>query len=104
MSNRTYDILKYIALIVLPAAATLYTTLAGLWHLPHPAEVSGTITAFMTCLGVLLGISSADYTPPTAGTLFVNGEDVYATFGYKPKHLAEGSSIVQMEVKNVTDE
>lgn len=61
MSNKVYDILKYIAQIVLPACATLYFALAGIWNLPYGEEVVGTITAVDTFLGVLLGISSHNY-------------------------------------------
>jgi hypothetical protein len=61
MNNKTYDILKYIAQIVLPALATLYFALAGIWGFPYGEEIVGTITAIDTFLGVLLGISSASY-------------------------------------------
>lgn len=61
MSNKVYDILKYIAQIVLPALATLYFAIAGIWGLPYGEQVVGTITAVDTFLGVVLGISSANY-------------------------------------------
>ena len=61
MSNKMYDVLKWIAQVVLPALATLYFALAGIWGLPYGEEIIGTITAVDTCLGVLLGISSAQY-------------------------------------------
>ena len=61
MNNKTYDILKYIAQIVLPAIATLYFALAGIWSFPYGEEIVGTITAIDTFLGVILGISSANY-------------------------------------------
>ena len=61
MSNKLYDILKYVAQIVLPACATLYFALAGIWNLPYREEIVGTITAIDTFLGVILGISSANY-------------------------------------------
>ena len=61
MSNKVYDILKYIAQIVLPACATLYFALAGIWNLPFKEEIVGTITAIDTFLGILLGISSMKY-------------------------------------------
>lgn len=61
MSNKVYDVLKYIAQVVLPALATLYFAVAGFWNLPYPEEVVGTITAIDTCLGILLGISSSSY-------------------------------------------
>lgn len=61
MSNKTYDILKYIALIGLPAIGTLYAALADIWGLPYATQVVGTITAIDTFLGVTLGISNAQY-------------------------------------------
>lgn len=61
MSNTLYDVLKYIALIALPAIATLYFALSGIWGLPYGEEVMATITAIDTCLGVLLGLSTVQY-------------------------------------------
>ena len=61
MSNRVYDILKWIAMYLLPAAGTLYFALAGIWGLPYGEQIVGTITAVDTFLGVLLGISKAQY-------------------------------------------
>lgn len=61
MSNKLYDVLKWIALVFLPAIATLYFALAGIWDFPYAEEIVGTITAIDTFLGVLLGISSAQY-------------------------------------------
>ena len=61
MKNKTYDILKYVAQIILPAIGTLYFALAGIWGLPYAEQVVGTITAVDTFLGVVLGISSANY-------------------------------------------
>lgn len=61
MSNEVYDILKWVAQYLLPAAGTLYFALAGIWGLPYGEQIVGTITAIDTFLGVLLGISSAQY-------------------------------------------
>jgi hypothetical protein len=61
MSNKLYDVLKWIAMVFLPAIATLYFALAGIWGFPYGEEIVGTITAVDTCLGVLLGITSAQY-------------------------------------------
>ena len=61
MSNKVYDILKFIALILLPALGTLYFTLAGIWGLPYGEQIIGTIAAVDTFLGVILGISTAQY-------------------------------------------
>ena len=60
-SNKIYDILKWIAQYFLPGIGTFYFTLAGIWGLPYGEEIVGTITALDTFLGVLLGISSAQY-------------------------------------------
>lgn len=61
LKNGVYDVLKRIAQIYLPALGTLYFSLAGIWHLPAPEQVVGTIIAIDTFLGVLLGLSSAAY-------------------------------------------
>lgn len=61
MSNKIYDILKWVALLFLPAVGTLYFALAGIWGLPYGEQIVGTITAVDTFLGVILGISSANY-------------------------------------------
>lgn len=61
MTNKVYDILKWIAQYFLPAIGTLYFALAGIWALPYGEQIVGTITAVDTFLGVLLGISSAQY-------------------------------------------
>lgn len=61
MSNKVYDVLKFIAQIVLPALATFYVTIASLWGLPYPEEISGTVMAIDTFLGAILMISSTQY-------------------------------------------
>ena len=61
MSNQTYDVLKFIAQVFLPALGTLYFALSQIWGLPYGEQIVGTITAFDAFLGALLGISSAQY-------------------------------------------
>lgn len=61
LSNKTYDVLKWIAMYLLPAVGTLYFALASIWGLPYGEEIVGTITAIDTFLGVILGISTAKY-------------------------------------------
>ena len=61
MSNKIYDTMKWIALIVLPAIGTLYFALAGIWHFPYGEEIVGTITAVDTFLGAILGVSTKKY-------------------------------------------
>ena len=60
-SNKTYDILKWIAMYLLPALGTLYFALAGIWGFPYGEQVVGTISAVDAFLGVILGISSKNY-------------------------------------------
>lgn len=61
MSNKVYDILKFIALKVMPALATLILALGGIWGIPYTEAIAGTITALDTFLGAILGISSKAY-------------------------------------------
>lgn len=61
MSNKVYDILKWVALVVLPAIGTLYFALSSIWGLPYGEQIVGTITAVDTFLGALLGISNIQY-------------------------------------------
>lgn len=66
-TNKTYDILKHVAQLVLPAAGTLYFALAGIWGFPYGEEIVGTITAVDTFLGVLLGVSTSQYNKEKVG-------------------------------------
>lgn len=61
MNNKTYDVLKWIAQILLPAVATLYFAIAQIWGLPYGEQIVGTITAIDAFLGALLGISTYQY-------------------------------------------
>ena len=61
LSNKAYDVLKFIAQIVLPAIATLYFALASIWNFPYAEQIVGTISAIDAFLGALLGISTANY-------------------------------------------
>lgn len=61
MSNEIYDLLKWIAMYLLPALGTLYFALAGIWGFPYGEQIVGTITAVDTFLGVILGISTNTY-------------------------------------------
>ena len=61
MSNKVYDVLKWIAMYLLPAFGTLYFALASIWGLPYGEQIVGTITAIDTFIGVILGISTTQY-------------------------------------------
>lgn len=61
MSNKTYDILKYMCSIILPAIATLYVALASIWGMPYSEQIAGTIAAIVTFSNTVLAIKSANY-------------------------------------------
>ena len=61
MNDRTYDLLKWIAQILLPSLATLYFGLAQIWNLPYAEAVIGTISIVDAFLGAILGISTYNY-------------------------------------------
>ena len=61
LSNKWYDILKWVAQVCLPALGTLYFALAQIWGLPYGEAIVGTITAIDAFLGGLLGISTVQY-------------------------------------------
>lgn len=61
LGDKTYEKLKWVVTIVLPALATLYFALSGLWNLPNAEQVVGTFAAVTTFFGVLLGVSTYNY-------------------------------------------
>ena len=61
MSDKTYDTLKWIAQILLPALGTLIFALASIWGIPYAEQIVGTITAIDAFLGALLGLSTMKY-------------------------------------------
>jgi hypothetical protein len=61
LSNRTYDILKWVVMIAIPALTTAYVGLAAVWGWPYATEVAKTSAVICTLLGALLGISTAQY-------------------------------------------
>ncbi len=61
MSNKVYNVLKKVSMVVLPASAALYSALAGIWGLPYGEQIVGTITAIDTFLGAVLMISTSQY-------------------------------------------
>lgn len=61
LSNKTYDILKYIALIGLPAVLAFYGVVGMTFNIPYTQEILTVGSAFDTMLGTMLGLSSAKY-------------------------------------------
>lgn len=61
VSDKVYNVLKAIAMYILPALGTLYFALAGIWGFPYGEQVVGTITAVDTFLGVLIKVLQVQY-------------------------------------------
>lgn len=61
MSNKVYDILKWVTMVVIPAVTAAYVGLAAIWGFPFASEISKTSAVVCTLLGALLGISTAQY-------------------------------------------
>lgn len=103
LSNHTYDILKWIAQILLPSLGTLYFTLSSLWNLPFTNEVIGTITAIDTFLGFLLERSSATYQGD--GVMMIDKSDqavdVYRMELNSPIEDLDSKDSVTFKVKNL---
>lgn len=103
MNNKTYDILKRVALIIIPALATFVNAVGIVWGFPHTDEVTATITALGVFLGAALGISSRNYEPETHGNLVVTKhDDVYADFAAEPANLKDGDTLVMKVIKPET--
>ena len=61
MSNRVYDVLKWVVTVCLPAITTLWITIASIWNIPYLEPIAGTLSAITVFLGALIGISSLNY-------------------------------------------
>lgn len=100
MKNHHYDALKNVALLWIPALATLINTVGMVWGLPYTNEITATITAVGVFLGAGLKISSNNYTPPIDGDLVVTKHDeVYADFPAEPYKLNDGDTITMRVTK-----
>lgn len=61
LNNKIYDAMKWVTMIVLPATSSAYYGLAGIWGLPYPEQVSGTLAITATFFGIVLGLSTSAY-------------------------------------------
>jgi len=108
ITGKLYNVLKFLALVVLPAVGTLYFTLAAIWGLPAAEQVVGTIVALDTFLGVILQISSTNYNSSTAqGTLNVienaEGNKMFdLNLDGDPEYELEGKDRVVFKVNKTT--
>lgn len=91
LTNKTYDILKWIALVVLPALGALYFGLSKIWCLPYGEEIVGTISVIDTFLGALLGVSTAQY----------NSDKGHVTVLAYEDYDEDGNPVVKKEADDV---
>lgn len=61
LSDKVYDILKWIVMVVIPAVTTAYVGLSSIWGWPYADAIAKTSAVICTLLGALLGISTAQY-------------------------------------------
>lgn len=61
LSNKAYDILKWVGLIALDAVGVFYRSISAIWGLPFGEEVLATCSAASVLIGALLGVSCANY-------------------------------------------
>lgn len=61
LQDKIYDVLRYVANYVLPGLGTLYFALSQIWGLPYGEQIVGTVTALVTFLNILLGVSNSTY-------------------------------------------
>lgn len=61
LNDKVYDILKWVTMLVLPALATLVTSLGAIWGIPHAPQIADTIVAVNAALAMILGISTINY-------------------------------------------
>lgn len=69
MPNKVYDILKWICMILLPAAIALYASLSATWGWPYSEETVATLAAIEVFMGAVLKVSTANYNKRQAVTI-----------------------------------
>lgn len=84
INDKVYDVLKWVVIICLPAISTMYFALANIWGLPYAEQITGTISAVTTCIGILLGISTAEYNKATIN--YDKVEDLTDAIGFVYEH------------------
>lgn len=102
LNSKLYDVLKPIALIWLPALATLYFALAAIWGIPDAQNVVGTLSAVDAFLGAVLGISSNGYKANSDGNLVIDksdpAKDVYSLQLSTPFDEIDGKKSITLQV------
>ena len=61
MSNRCFDTLKWLVLVVIPSITTAYVGLSAVWGWPYAEAIAKTSAIVCTMIGAILGISTIQY-------------------------------------------
>ena len=96
ITNKSYDVIKWIVVIVIPAVITLYSTLGGIWDFPLAQEITASLAAIDVFLGVIMKISSVSYNKEYDGVLHVDTVNDEAT----DKYLFEVDDLDQLANKD----
>lgn len=83
LSNKAYDILKWIALVALNAVGVFYKTAAEIWGLPYGEAVMETCAALALCIGALIGVSGATYHAERAKNVLEENDELRDALGNK---------------------
>lgn len=71
-TNKVYDKIKIVVIIIIPAIITLYSSLASIWGFPYAEQIIATLAAINVFLGVIMKISTSTYEKTYDGTLHVD--------------------------------
>lgn len=93
LSNKTYDILKWVASYLLPGLTTFWLAVGKIWGIPYTAEIGATLAAIDVFMHTLLGISKAKY--EGEGELLVDADGNVSDF-----KIQNGSSVEAMTEKD----
>lgn len=100
--DQAYDRLKFVAQVVLPAVASLCIGFTELWNLPHGVQIAGTITIVDTFLGMLLGITTAQYRRGiTQGEIVINEAEETAKLALDSADL-HGKHSAKLNIRTVS--
>jgi Putative phage holin Dp-1 len=99
LSNRTYNALKFVALVLLPGFSAAYFSLAQIWGLPNAEQVIGTATTLDTLLGLLLKASTTAYEKdPWSGPDAAEPDGMLVVY----KDEADGEKYLKLHVDQAT--
>lgn len=97
LPDKVYEVLKWLALIVIPAVGEAYARLANVWNLPYGQQVNETALIITFVLGALIGISTVQYNKQVSADIANIGMDLNNLF-------EEQSNLNNDDIKNLVNE